>query len=413
MNRKIAFIVSKFPCYDEAFILREISALSKRYDITIFSLRKSKEKIIHREAGPLLEKTLYVPYLFSRRIFRAQARVFLRHPLRYLAALIDVIAGNRESLEFLLKGLVFFPKAVYFADWAERREIGHVHAYWATYPASAATAVSKITGIPFSFTGHAHDIFLDTTNLREKMKRAAFMSTCTRQNKVYLQDLAPHLPAEKILVNYHGLELQRFHVKEKKRNPIFQILSVGTLHPHKGFNYLIHALGILKQKGLDFQATIIGGGPLEADLKRHIKLLGLESRMTMTGPLKQDDILPYYQRADLTVLMAQPEWHWGIPNVLIESLAAKTPVITTHFGSVEELVRHTETGWIVPPKDAEELARAIERLYADDSLRCSLAHAGHQLVLEHFDLDKNIENFCLRFFPEEVLDETVPALVAQ
>jgi len=62
---KVAFIVSKFPCYDEAFILRELYCLSKAMDIEIFSLRKSKEEMIHEEARELLSKTVYVPYFFS------------------------------------------------------------------------------------------------------------------------------------------------------------------------------------------------------------------------------------------------------------------------------------------------------------------------------------------------------------
>ncbi len=132
---------------------------------------------------------------------------------------------------------------------------------------------------------------------------------------------------------------------------------------------------------------------MEDELKKEIKMLNLESYVTMTGPLKQNEVLPYYKKADLFILMAQPEWHWGIPNVLVEALASKTPVITTQFGSVEELVKHEQTGLIVPPTDTETLARTIDLLMRDDGLRQRLAEAGHQLVLEHFDLSKNIEVF--------------------
>lgn len=398
------FIVSKFPCYDEAFILREIHALSQEKDIRIFSLRRSLEKVVHDEARELLPKTVYVPYLFSWGILKANAAMLFRKPGRYLSAMGRLIFGNLRSPQFLFKSLAFFPKAVYLASWMRKEGINFMHAYWATYPASVALVASEISGIPFSFTGHAHDIYLDVTHLREKMGHAKFVSTCTSSNKDYLQKIAPSEPADKIFLNYHGLNLDQFQVNGKVRNEIFKILSVGTLQAHKGFSYLIHALDRLHQKGLKFHCTIIGGGPLQGDLRRHIQMLHLEGKVTMTGALKQAEVLPYYKKADLAILLAQPEWHWGIPNVLIEALAAKAAVMTTSFGSVEELVKDGVTGMIVPPKDPDKVAEAIERLYRDDALRGRLAEAGHQLVIENFDLQKKMREFVRRM--EEAVERT-------
>lgn len=390
---KVAFIVSQFPCYDEAFILREIYALSKKLDVVILSLKNPKDPIIHDQARELLPKTIYSPYFFADFIFWIHLRTFFRRPGRYLKVLFGLILGNLKSPEFLLKSLVFFPKAVYFAHLLKKEKVTNIHAYWATYPASVALIASQLTGIPYSFTGHAHDIYLNTTDLRRKMMNATFVTTCTQLNKEHLRKVAPLYSERRILVNYHGLELNDFAANGKLRNKTFHIISVGTLNDHKGFQYLIPALGILKEKGLQFNCTIIGGGPLEANLKKQITMLQLESYMTMTGPLKQSEVLPFYKRADLLVLVAQPEWHWGIPNVLIEALAAKTPVITTQFGSVHELIKHQVTGLIVPPKDPEILAQNIEVLYQKDELRQQLAEAGHKIVVEQFDLRKNIDQF--------------------
>ena len=390
---KVAFIVSQFPCYDEAFILREIYALSKRSEILILSLKNPKDPIIHNEARELLPKTIYSPYFFADFIFWVHIQTFFRQPIRYIKVLLGLIFGNLKSPEFLLKSLVFFPKAVYFAHLLKKEKVTNIHAYWATYPASVALIASQLTGIPYSFTGHAHDIYLNTSDLRRKMMNAAFITTCTQQNKEYLRKVAPLYSDRRILVNYHGLKLHDFAVNGKLRNKTFQVISVGTLNDYKGFQYLIPALGILKEKGLQLNCTIIGGGPLEANLKKQIKMLHLESYITMTGPLKQNEVLPFYKKADLLILMAQPEWHWGIPNVLIEALAAKTPVITTQFGSVNELIKDRETGLIVPPKDPETLAQNIDMLYQNNELRQQLTEAGHKVVVEKFDLEKNIEEF--------------------
>ena len=348
---------------------------------------------MHDQAHELLAKTVYIPYFFADFIFWAHIKTFFKNPARYLNVLFGLIVGNLKSPEFLFKNLIFFPKTIYLTELLKKEKVTNIHAYWATYPASVALIASELTGIPYSFTGHAHDIYLNTTHLARKIMGASFVTTCTQQNKEHLMKVAPLYSDRRILVNYHGLELSQFSVNGKARNKTFQILSVGTLNDHKGFQYLIPALGILKEKGLQFNCTIIGGGPLEADLKKQIKMLQLESYITLTGPLKQNEVLPYYKKADLFILMAQPEWHWGIPNVLIEALAAKTPVITTEFGSVHELIKHSTTGLIVPPKEPETLAQNIELLYQNDSLRQKLAEAGHQIVVEKFDLEKNIEQF--------------------
>jgi glycosyltransferase involved in cell wall biosynthesis len=115
--------------------------------------------------------------------------------------------------------------------------------------------------------------------------------------------------------------------------------------------------------------------------------------VVLTGPLRQGDLIPLYRRAAVFVLMAQSEWHWGIPNVLVEASAARVAVITTRFGSVEELVRDGETGLLVPARDPAALAEAILGLAADDSRRQRLAEAGHRLVAEQFDLGRTVQGY--------------------
>jgi glycosyltransferase involved in cell wall biosynthesis len=306
------------------------------------------------------------------------------------------VAGNGKSPEFLLKNLVFFPKAVWLAQWAISNRVTHLHAGWATYPASVTLVASEIARIPFSFSGHAHDIFLDATHLAAKIRRAAFVTTCTGSNRTYLRTLAADCPEDRVALVHHGVRLTAFARAPSREGPI-RLLSVGTLNLHKGFVHLIEALARLAQEGRDFHCTIVGGGPLEAALREQLSRAGLNARVTMTGALRQAEVLPHYERASVFVLMAQPEWHWGIPNVIVEALAARNAVITTRFGSVEELVRDGETGLLVPPRDPAALAAAIRRLTDDPALRQRLGEAGHRVVAREFDLDRAVEWYVRRF----------------
>lgn len=394
---KTAFIVSKFPSYDEAFLLRELYAISKVRDTVIFSLRPAKDPIIHDQARELLPRTIYLPFLFSFELLWVNLKWKVTRLNRYFSAFYKVFAGNIRSPQFLLRSLVLFPKSVMFADWALKNGVKHMHAYWATYPATVAYIVNELTGIPYSFMGHAHDIYLDTTFLPEKMSRATFISTCTASNKDHLHKVAPSYPLDKIRIIHHGLDLKQFESLPEKKNALFEILSVGTLQYYKGFNYLLDALALLKKRGLKFNCTIIGGGPEEKNIKEQRTRLGLETEVTMTGPLKQNEVIPHYKRADVSVLMAQSEWHWGIPNVLIESLAARTAVITTRFGSVEELIQHEQTGLIVTAKDPVSLADALQRYAEDPALRLAHVEAGNALVRREFTLENNVKEYVERF----------------
>jgi glycosyltransferase involved in cell wall biosynthesis len=359
-------------------------------------LRPPGDVLIHDQARPLLLRHLSPHFLFSKRVLLAQLRTLCRRPVAYLRALGGAIARNWRSPKFLLGSLVFFPKAVYLAEWAGKEGVSHIHGGWATYPAEVALTAAELSGLPWSFAGHAHDIYVDTTGLREKIRRAAFVTTCTVSNRDHLRRLVPDVAPERVAVLHHGIAVSDFHTPPRAATRPLELLSVGTLFVHKGFGPLLDALALVLREGRDFRCTIVGGGPLHAALQAQARRLGLESRVVFAGPLSQADLVPLYRRSAIFVLMAQPEWHWGIPNVIIEALAARNAVITTRFGSVEELVRDGETGLLVPPREPEILAKALARLADDEPLRQRLADAGHEQVASHFDLERTVRGYVSR-----------------
>ena len=393
---KIAFIFSQFPCYDETFILREMNQLKAAgLDFVIYSLKSAHDKIVHDEAEELSGDTAYLPFV-SPKIILINLYFLLRHPWRYLSSLAKVFAGNLKSSNFLIKTLAVWPKAVGFAWTARRQKITHVHGQWATYPAGVAMIISRLNGIPFSFTGHAHDIYLDTTMLAEKIAAARFVLTCTEDNKRHLLALSNGKllgedSRDKIIVSYHGVDLPRFK-KPCTTYEVVQrinILSVGSLLECKGFEHLIEACRLLRDRGVDFRCTIAGGGPLEESLHRQIAESRLEDTVKLTGFITQDKLIPLYHQADIFILPMVPGIHWGIPNVLIEAMAASLPVLCTLLPSIPELIREGETGFIIPPQDPVAIAGMIVRLRGDEPLRRRVAEAGRRLVEEKFNAAPN------------------------
>ncbi len=394
-RRHIGYVLSLFPSYDETFILREIKALSERgVRLTLFSLRNDRQAVVQEDARPFLAVTRRAGYL-SLDVLAAVARALGRRPLEAARLLRLVLGGLWRHPDLLVRTLVMMPKAFRFAEMALEEGIDHLHAHWATYPATVALVMSRLTGLSWSFTCHAHDIFLNPSLLREKLDRAEFVLTCTGDNKRHLEGVSP-AARDKVQVSYHGLDLSLFRPAARRvaEGPP-RILAVGSLLECKGFDILIEACARLLQRGADFTLTIAGGGPQEASLREAVSQAGLEGRVRLTGYVTQKDLIPLYQQADLFVLPAILEMHWGIPNVLVEALACGLPVVTTALPSLPELVQDGREGLVAANRDPEDLAGKIGRLIDEPALRRAMGRAGRQRVESAFDIERTIETVVL------------------
>jgi colanic acid/amylovoran biosynthesis glycosyltransferase len=392
VGRRIAYVLSLFPCYDETFILREIKGLAERgVRLRIFSLRRRKDPVIQDDALPFIPLTRYASFLFSGEVLAAVARVILGRPRPLLELVAALFAECWRRPRTLLKSLAFLPKAILFAEVARREGVEHIHAHWASYPATAALLMSRLSGISWSFTCHAHDIFLDPSLLARKIESAEFALTCTADNKRHLETVT-QAAVRKVRVSYHGLDLRSFKPRARTNAPARpEVLGVGSLLECKGFDLLIEAAALLRRRGLDFHVTIAGGGPEEARLRADITRHGLEGVVELTGYLTQKDLVPLYQSADLFVLPAVLEIHWGIPNVLVEALACHVPVITTALPSLPELVEDGVQGLVARNRDPEDLAAKMERLLGDAAAREAMGLSGRKRVEALFDIEKTID----------------------
>jgi glycosyltransferase involved in cell wall biosynthesis len=388
--RRIAYVLSLFPCYDETFILREIKALAARgVDLRIFSLRRREDPLVHEDARPFVTRTAYEPHV-SVATLRALVRVLVARPADVLSLVGWILRGTWRRPSSLAKSLALFPKAVRLAEVVRAEKIDHLHAHWATYPATVAAVISRLSGVPWSLTCHAHDIFLDPSLLKEKIESARFALTCTADNKRYLETLTP-VARDKVRVSYHGLDLERFRPRgPRATDGVPRVLAVGSLLPCKGFHLLVEACALLRDRGLPFHATIAGGGPQERALREAVRARGLESVVDLCGYVSQEALVPRYQDADLFVLPAVLEMHWGIPNVLVEAMACALPVIATALPSLPELVEDGVQGLVAANRDPRDLADKMAVLLTSPALRRTLGQAGRRRVEERFDVEETI-----------------------
>ena len=389
--RRIAFLVSEFPRPVDAYMLRELRALDARgVDLRIYSLRRPAHAAVPRAAEALRDRVVYAPGPAAPALWATHASAARTQARDYAGALRAAIAGHAGSPRLLAKVLAVWPQTVWFADRARRDGIGHIHANWATYPAAAAASIARLTGLPWSFAGHASDIYLDATNLAAKVQSAAFVTTCTEDNRRYLRGLVPGA-GDHVHTVYHGIDLSAAARVTRTPGAGLDLLAVGTLRDCKGFDTLLQTVALLRRDGVPAGLTVIGDGEDRPALEQQARGLGLDGHVTFTGYLPHEELAAHYARATLLVHPARSANHFGIPNVILEAQAARVPVVCTRLPSLVELLEDGVSGVYVPEDDAPALAATLAGLYADPARRERLAEAGYHRVTEHFDIERTVE----------------------
>jgi colanic acid/amylovoran biosynthesis glycosyltransferase len=381
----ILYVLTRFPVATETFILNELREMRRqgiKYHLLVFRLNRKMAT-----EPPYNEVTAReIPRPCTSVVFSANSRVW---PNRYRTAysLLRTRACRR---------LHHFFQAVYLADWVKRHNVHHIHAHYAYHSTSAARVAASLAGIGYSFTAHANDIYRSCWQMREKIENAVFCATCTGYNARYLKEHYAQSCPDRVVKVYHGIDLEQFNCRPCKKTlpgqTPFRILSIGRLREKKGFPFLIEACAILRDRGLSIEATIVGEGPDREALEILIARKGLGNITRLTGSIPHSQVRKLLEDADVFVLpciIASDKSRDGIPNVILEAMAMRLPVVSTTISAIPEAVEHGKTGLLMPPNNASALAEAISRLISAPDERIRMGDAGRKKVAKDFDLTSN------------------------
>lgn len=365
----------------------------------LFPMRQPRENFCHASVKQIKAAVDYLPTeLFQdfHRLLLPNLFQAFQSPRKYKKALIAAKQGlNRGSELSTLKHLL---QAGYLVHYHLQGtcNIQHLHGHFAHSPTSVTLFASVMSNIPFSFTGHAKDIYTSKPEkLRRKIEMAKFVVTCTAHNKKFLEDLAGSTTTP-IHCVYHGIDLSLFQ-NSFTNTPIsspYRLLTVARITEKKGLPTIYNALSLLKKRGMNFRHTLIGDGDDRKKIEKLITELGLKSDCTLLGTRTHEEVLEKFKESDAFLLgceIAQNGDRDGIPNVLVESLAMGVPAISTTVSAIPEVLLHEETGLTVSPKEPDDFANAIEKVLHNQDLRNKLRQKGQDFVQENFDNSKWIK----------------------
>jgi glycosyltransferase involved in cell wall biosynthesis len=384
----LVVIVNGFPRLSETFVLHELLDLERRgVRLHVFALRHPEE-VISQEILADLQAT--VEYLDDPQAARtiavraAHGALAILRGVRYFHGLAEVV-GSRDFSRSRLK------VSVLLAHRIVRLGAPPVYIHFAHKPATVGRFAALLAGVPYAMSAHAKDVWLTPVKeLRAKIRDAEAVLVCTRESYGYTSDLAgSHTPVHLI---YHGVDVPAAALPPaENETPV--ILGVGRLVEKKGYDVLLHAVALLRDRGVAFQLRVVGEGPAWGGLQRLVNELRMEESVTFLGPLDTGEVHSEYGRADIFALACRqlPDGDRdGLPNVVVEAMVRGLPVVSTTTGGVAEAIVDGESGLLVEPEDPVVLAAALERALNDPELRHRLGTAARASAAARFDRVANL-----------------------
>jgi glycosyltransferase involved in cell wall biosynthesis len=381
----VAYMVVRFPLLTETFVLRELNAVADRvaFPVELFALRPGRGGPVH----PMANRWLSVVQIASiARGCLELMRLAVARP-RVLARVVRaVLSDYARDPRALVRGLAVVVLAASFMPAVRRRNVAHIHAHFATQPAEAAWVLAALSGVTYSITAHAYDLFVDTRGLDRRIRGARFVACISEYNRRFLMARNPRLQYPLVHCGVPTQEMRRRpHLPDTESTAL---IMVSSFQPKKGHAVLVEALrssSALRSMRLD----LVGRGPLEPTIRRLVHAAGLEDRVTFHGGQPEEAVRRMVAGSDILVQpsVVAPDGDMdGIPNSLIEAMALGIPVVATSLSGVPELVIDGETGVVVRPGDPEALAVGVRMLIEDPEATRRRAAAGLAKVRAEFDI---------------------------
>jgi colanic acid/amylovoran biosynthesis glycosyltransferase len=393
---RVLYVCHTFPWVTQSFTVREVALLrAHSLDVGVLAFRRPTE-LLDAQAEALLELTHYVPRLSSGRFLAAVLRSALRRPavfMRLVAFGLSARHERRSSLGLRLRGVLDVLRGAYAGE--AFPDTAHFHAEFADNACTAALAAAELLGRTFSFKSHSS---FNPQGLDQKAERAAFIALENEfDGDFFFADVRPR---SKLFLNRGGAPIANDESQRVSEGDVLRILCVGTLQEKKGQLYLVEAIRLLVERGVDCRCTLIGSGPLEEAIRSAVRAASLEDVITIEPYLPHADLVALYAQHDVFALpcvVAVNGDRDGLPNVLIEAAAAGCVLVSSAVSGISELIENDRSGLLVPERDAHTLADVLELVADDRNLRRRLRAGAFQVIRERFDLGRNVADLAERF----------------
>ncbi len=372
---RVGYLIPEFPGQTHIWMWREIEHIRRWGDtVTMFSTRRppERDKARHHWADDAAASCNYLWPISPAQLI-ADAAWALARPMRLLSCLKLACSLKVKKGE----PIKLIPAAIRMARLAKQFKLDHLHVHSCAGSAILAMFVKRLVDLPYSLTLNANLEWWGG-EMDRKFGESAFTLAITQWLYDQVRQQMPHLREDQLLLGRIGVDTDKWTPAQAPNNPVPQLIIVGRLHASKGHNVLLDALAKVPHAEL----TIVGDGPERGAIEEQIKRLNLSERVRMTGSVAEHQIIDLMRGADLFVAPSHAE---PLGVVYMEAMAMGVATIGTAAGGVAEIIDSGVDGLLVPPKDPDALANAIQSLIDDPQRRQQIALAGRASVVKNFD----------------------------
>jgi glycosyltransferase involved in cell wall biosynthesis len=393
----VCYVLDAFPKLSESFVLNEIHELERRgHDVVVCARRAGDDGVLHEEY-----EDLDVP-------------VGILGPLEYRDA-VEVLSPGALHPRILERARYRAPPTIHAANLVQtRRAIAylrsidwtpdHVHAHFPRRARYPAALLAGYFDAPLTVTAHAASLYkrpihAATSALLSTADRVVTISEYNRRH--VRESFAPGTPID---VVHAGIRPAKFAPTDATAEG--RVLTVARFVEKKGLRYALAAVARLVDDSPDLEYHVVGSGALEAELRRRTRDLGIEANVTFLETVSDERLRREFDEAQcflLPCVVAESGDRDGIPVVLMEAMAMRTPAVSTTVSGVPELIAHEWNGLLAAPREPDALAAGIRRLLEDEALRRRYGDRARTTIAAEFDVAGTADDLVATFEAAETL----------
>ena len=393
MGHRLAALMPHFPSQTHTFYWREICALRELGAEVrcISTTHPPAGEVVHPWAHEARDQTRYLTPVPPAAFLRGCGRMLTAGPFAWARCAELTLGLDDGGLRSKVRLSALVPVAGILSRICRDEGIEHLHAHSLGDVAMLAMLCHELGGPPYSVTLHGPLEHYGPAQ-RAKWTHAAFAICVSNRLKQEVLSRIPEMDPSKIEVVSMGVDTRVFcrHTpyEPPAQHETWRLVSCGRLHPAKGHDDCIRALSLLRARGIDAHLCILGDGPARHDLESLVESLGLASAVTLAGAVSEERVRHELAHAHAFCLGSHDE---AIGVATMEAMSMGLPVIVTRVGGVPELVEHESTGMLVPPRDPQAMADAIERVLCDTALARRISDAARLRIEQDFDARRSAE----------------------
>lgn len=374
----VLYVGSRLPALSETFVYREMLGLRTLGRATLAASLYTPRQFAGDPALAMLAGETFV--IYTKANVLALPLVLLGQPRRMLTAIGEAMRADHPSRRSRLKHVVQAAMGMQAARQLRGRNIAHVHAHMAHAPAMVALYLARALGVPFSFTGHAADLFVQRAALAFKLRQASFVACISLWHQDFYRNVVAldncRLPLIRCSVTLST------EIQPERR----ELVAVARLVPKKGIDLLLRAFAHCEALS-DWTLHLLGDGEDRARLESLAQELQVADRVYFAGARPHADCLAAIATAGIVALPCRTATNGdkdGIPVVLMEAMAASRAVIAGDLPAIRELIENGRSGLLVAPDCEMALQTALALLVKDPALRARMGIAARAKVAAEF-----------------------------